>query len=80
MTVKELRDRLSQFPDQNKVVVYWADSDQQKLFEIDDVSLNKGTPHRGKDGKLGFGFDVNGPAEWLFVSVIPEDRARLTQE
>jgi hypothetical protein len=80
MIVKELRDRLSQFPDHNKVVVYRADNDRQSFFEIGDVALNKGTPRRGENDKLGFRFDVNGSAEWLFVSVIPEDRACLARD
>jgi hypothetical protein len=68
MTVKELRDKLSGIPDQTNVVAYREAGTEQQFFEIDDVSLTKGTPQR-VDGKPGFTFDSKGLVEWLFINV-----------
>lgn len=68
MTVKELRDKLSGVDDQTKVVVYREDGTEQQFFEIDEVSLTRGTPKR-VNGKPGFEFDSKGLVTWLFVNV-----------
>jgi hypothetical protein len=75
MTVKELQKKLSELPDSAKVVVYWDKgsfrmSADGVLFEIDEVSLQKGTPSRSEE-KAGFTFDPKGPASWAFISVTP---------
>jgi hypothetical protein len=67
MTVANLQDQLSKLPADARVVVYWETDNQ--FFEIDEVSLRKGTPKRIK-GKAGFEFDSqSGIAAWVFVSV-----------
>ena len=58
-----------------KVVVYWDKgsfrmSADGVLFEIDEVSLQKGTPSRNEE-KASFKFEANGPAAWAFISVTP---------
>lgn len=69
MTVKELREKLSELDDKIRVVVYAEDQPGQRLFEIDDVSICTGTPSRLEDGKAAFKFGKDGPASWLFISV-----------
>ena len=66
MSVAELQKQLSKFPADAKVVVYWEGDNQ--FFEVDEVSLNKGTPSR-IEGKAGFSFDGSGPASWVFISL-----------
>ena len=68
MTVKELRDKLSGVDDQTKVVAYREDGPETQFFEIDEVSLTKGTPDRLK-GKPVFKFDSQGLVAWLFISI-----------
>jgi hypothetical protein len=42
------------------------------LFEIDKVSLRKGTPSRGREkGEAGFKFENSGSASWVFITVSP---------
>ena len=69
MTVKELREKLSPFADETRVVVYQEDENEATVFEIDDVSIHTGTPDRLEGGKAAFKFGRDGPASWLFVSV-----------
>jgi hypothetical protein len=71
MTVKELRDKLSGVPDQTKVVAYREDEKEPQLFEIDEISVAKGTPKR-VEGKPGFEFDSKGLVAWLFITVTPD--------
>ncbi len=73
MNVKELRDKLSKLDDKTTVVVYWEREADSQYFEIDDVSLAKGTPRRHADGKVGFTFEKEGPATWLFISISSAD-------
>jgi hypothetical protein len=68
MTVKELRDKLSSVDDQTRVIAYREDGAEQQLFEIEEVSLTKGTPKR-VEGKPGFEFDSKGLVAWLFITV-----------
>jgi hypothetical protein len=68
MTVKELREKLAKLDDKARVVVRWDNEGGLNLFEIDDVSLSRGTPTRTK-GKAGFKFQSTGIAEWAFVSI-----------
>lgn len=75
MTVAELQQKLSEIPSNTRVVVYWEKGGFQLgadgvLFEIDEISLQKGTPSRD-DEKAGFEFDPKGPASWAFMSVTP---------
>jgi hypothetical protein len=72
MKVKELVQKLATLDQNSKVVVYWEDVDKQRFFEIDEISLTKGTPRRGEDGRPGFTFDPKGPAAWVFINVNPE--------
>ncbi|MFY9803883.1 MAG: hypothetical protein WA211_10110 [Candidatus Acidiferrales bacterium] len=72
MTVKELREKLVQFPDQTTVVVYWEDEGQQNFFGVEDLSMPRGTGMRDAHGKPGFKFDESGPATWVFINVSPE--------
>jgi hypothetical protein len=73
MNVKELRDELAKFPDQTPVLVYWEDRDRQKFFQIDDLSMPKGTGLRDAEGKPGFKFEGKGPAARVLVNVSPEE-------
>jgi len=41
MNVKEFREKLSRLDDDTRVVVYWEEGSDQKLFEIDDISLTR---------------------------------------
>jgi hypothetical protein len=68
MTVKELRDKLAGIADQTKVVAYREEGTEQQFFEIDEVSLTRGTPKRVK-GKPGFEFDSKGLVDWVFINV-----------
>ncbi len=73
MTVGELREQLSKFPDDTNVVVLWEDEDtEQHLFGIDGIALQSGTPCRDSRQKAGFTYEKGGPATWLFISVSPE--------
>jgi hypothetical protein len=80
MTVHELRYRLSQLEGSAQVAVLWEEYSESKthietrLFEIDHVSMSRGTPSRDEEGRGGFTFDGTGPASWLFISVIPAQR------
>lgn len=69
MTVRELREKLSEVDDKTKVVVYAEDEATNRLFEIDEVSICTGTPGRDQAGKAGFSFGKDGPASWLFIAV-----------
>jgi len=69
MTVKELREKLSQLDDETRVVVHQEDENGGRLFEIDDVSIHTGTPSRLEDGTAAFSFRKDGTASWLFISV-----------
>jgi hypothetical protein len=71
MTIKELREKLSKFDDKTQVVVYTEDEVGLHLFEIDDVSMARGTPSRLQDGTAAFTADNTGPASWLLISVSP---------
>ena len=71
MTVKELRDKLTRLNDKSKVVVYWENGKPHQFFEIDDVSLTKGTPIRDDKGRARFKFG-DGPANWLFIGISPD--------
>lgn len=75
MTVGELKKKLSQFPDEEQVVVHWEDGSFQMgvdgvYLEIDEVTRAEGTPTR-KNGKAGYRFESNGPANWVFITVSP---------
>lgn len=70
MTVGELRDQLSRFPADSKVVAYWESEDDPKFLEILDVASQKGMPRRDAAGKPGFTFDaVKGIVTWVFVNL-----------
>lgn len=69
MTVRELREKLSQFDGKTPVVVYAEYESEQRLFEIDEVSISTGTPSRLENGKAAFSFGKDGPVSWLFISV-----------
>ena len=69
MTVKELREKLSQFDDETRIVVYGEKETEQAFLEIDDVSIHTGTPTRLASGKAAFRLGKDGPASWLFISV-----------
>ena len=76
MTVSELKKQLSKLPNDAKVVVHWEEGSIRMgadgFFEIDEVSLHKGTPSRGEEkGEAGFTFDKKGSASWAFISVSP---------
>jgi hypothetical protein len=72
MTVKELRDALSNLDGNAHVVISWEDGDNHHLIGIESVSLQKGTPKRLPNGKPGFTFESNGPAAWVFISAAEE--------
>ena len=72
MTVRELRDKLSKFDDETRVVVYTEDKASVQWFEIDDVSIHAGTPSRSHEGKVRFAFDSEGETHWVLISVSAE--------
>ena len=73
MTVKELRNKLAQFPDQMTVVVYWEDQGQQNFLGVEDLSIPRGMGRRDDLGKPVFKFDDSGPAATrVFINVSPE--------
>jgi len=72
MTVNDLQSKLAKLDGRRKVVVYWDDENETHLFEIDAISVERGTPKKLADGKPGFTFDRKGPAEWAFIAVSPE--------
>jgi hypothetical protein len=41
MNVKELRDKLTQIPDDMNVVVSWEDGAEHQCFDIEDVSPDR---------------------------------------
>jgi hypothetical protein len=53
------------------IVVYWEDKNAPHFAEIDGISVRKGIPKNLANGKTGFEFEGNGPAEWAFIEVIP---------
>lgn len=69
MTVRELREKLSQFDEGARVVVYAEDEPKGQFFEIDDISVGTGSPMRAEDGNAGFRFEKGGSASWVFISV-----------
>jgi hypothetical protein len=71
MTVYDLRAKLSKLDGQKPVVVYWEDENKTHFAEIDGISVKKGVPKNLANGKTGFEFEPNGPAEWAFIEVIP---------
>lgn len=68
MTCRELRDKLAEFDEKARVVVY-AEDKVQHFLEIDDVSTQSGTPRRLENGKAAFQFASDGPECWLFIIV-----------
>ena len=76
MTVAELKNQLSKLPADAKVVVHWEEgsfrmgADGGVFFEINQVSLHKGTPLRENE-RAGFTFESSGPASWAFISISP---------
>ena len=73
MTVKELRDKLAQFPEHKEVLVYWEDQARQNFFEVDELSMPNGMELRDSHGKPAFKFDKNGAAARVLITVIPEE-------
>jgi hypothetical protein len=71
MTVYDLRAKLSKLDGQMNIVVYWEDEVAPHFAEIDGISVRKGIPKNLANGKTGFEFERNGPAEWAFIEVIP---------
>lgn len=69
MTVGELRNRLSKFPDGASVVVYREIDNDHECFGIDGVDLHKGNPSRDSDGKMRFAVDSTGAATWCFIEI-----------
>ena len=76
MTVYDLRAKLSKLDGQIKIVVYWESENETHFAEIDGVSVQKGIPKNLPNGKTGFEFGLNGPAEWALIEVIPYGAAR----
>lgn len=70
MTVGELRDKLSQFDQKMRVVIY-SEEPTQSFLEIDEISAQSGTPKRLGNGEASFRFSRDGPECWLFISVSP---------
>jgi hypothetical protein len=70
MTVKDLQQKLSKLDGDTKLAVYWEDGKVHQVFEIDEVSVTKGSTRR-IDGKPRITFDSNGPETWVFVNISP---------
>lgn len=70
MSVGKLREQLSKFPEDEKVLVCWEDPEtEMHLLEIDDASMHRGTPSRDAKGRPAFTADGTGPANWVFINV-----------
>jgi len=70
MTVNDLRAKLSELDGDKQVFVYWEDEkNKTHFFTIDSISLEKGTPKNLPNGKVGFEFEHDGPAEWALIEV-----------
>jgi hypothetical protein len=70
MTVDDLRAKLSEIEGDKEVFVYWDDEKSEThFFAIDGVSVEKGMPKNLPDGKVGFEFKHDGPAEWALIEV-----------
>jgi hypothetical protein len=69
MTVKELREALARFDERANVVVSLEENSDLQFFEIEEASAHRGIPKRRADGKAGFEFVQDGPAQWVFISV-----------
>jgi hypothetical protein len=69
MTVNDLRAKLSQLDGNMRIVVYTENEPSSALFDIDDVSLQRGTPHRLENGQAGFTFSSQRTAEWVLINV-----------
>lgn len=72
-TVGKLQEKLSKQPANAKVVVYREDGATPQCFGIDDVSMRAGNPCRTASGKAGFEFTSKGDANWLFITISPEE-------
>jgi hypothetical protein len=72
MTVGELRNKLSKFPDNTSVVVYRELDNDQECFGIDGVDLVTGNSSRGSDGNMRVAFDRTGSATWCFIQISRE--------
>jgi hypothetical protein len=69
MSVRELREKLSRFDEGTQVVVYAEEEPKGQFFEINDISIETGTPMRAEGGNAAFRFEKGGPASWVFISV-----------
>ena len=76
MTVYGLRAKPSKLDGQIHIGVYWEDENETHFAEIDGISVQKGIPKNLANGKTGFEFEPNGPAEWAFIEVISDGAAR----
>jgi hypothetical protein len=73
MRVGELRKPIQGMRPKTHVVVYREDrkTDQMELFDAIDASLSTGNPTRVElSGRRGLAFERNGPATWLFISIV----------
>ena len=72
VTVKELRDALSEFDDNAHVVISWDDTPTIAYKGLKSVSLRKGTPNKLPNDTAGFKFESDGPEAWVFISTAEE--------
>ena len=72
MTVGELRNRLSKFPDDTSVVAYRETDNDHECFGIQSVDLHRGNPSKDSDGKVRFAVDRTGAATWCFIEITQE--------
>ena len=72
MNVKELRDKLAKMNDDNRVIIYWDDGRENQYFEIEEVSVHRGTSDRLPNGKVAFRFNErDGKDTLVFLSIHP---------
>jgi hypothetical protein len=61
MTVYDLRAMLSRVDGNKQVFVYWADEENENhVFGIENISVQRGSPKRLANGEAGFTFDGKG--------------------
>jgi|HubBroStandDraft_4_1064222.scaffolds.fasta_scaffold119089_2 hypothetical protein len=70
MTVEELRTQLSNLDGTTQVAVFRENPQGKTLsFDIEDISMRRGTPKRDSENKPDFAFKNDGSANWLFIRI-----------
>jgi len=69
LTVKDLREKLAELPDETQLICFKNTSSGIKVFDIVDIKSEKIVSFR-KDGKVIFRIDPKGPNEkWSLIEI-----------